>query len=262
MTSVPTVETPAAAIRSAALVQGAGRGIGLALLQRLLADESYSKLVATCRDPQRSDALQRIVRAHPDRVFALSMDVTDESSVSGAADQLTATVDKLSLLINCAGVLHDGPMQPERRLADVDPCYMQRAYAVNALGPLLVAKHFARFLESNARSVVANLSARVGSIGDNRRGGWYGYRASKAALNMLTRNLAIELRRTRPDVICIALHPGTVDTALSRPFQTAVPAAQLFSTDHCAARLLGVIANLESEDNGRFIAWDGSDIPW
>lgn len=190
------------------------------------------------------------------------MDVSDELSIARAADQLVGKVGTLSLLINCAGVLHEGSMQPERRLAEIDPAQMQHAFAVNALGPLLVTKHFAQFLDRNARSVVASLSARVGSIGDNRLGGWYAYRGSKAALNMFTRNLAIELRRTCAGVICIALHPGTVDTALSQPFQARVPEAQLFSTERCASQLLAVIERLESADNGRFIAWDGSAIPW
>ena len=124
------------------------------------------------------------------------------------------------MIINCAGLLHDGDsLQPEKRLADVTAASLERSFAVNAIGPLLIAKHFQGMLHPQRLAVFATLSARVGSIGDNRTGGWYSYRASKAAQNMITKNLSIELHRRARGVICVALHPGTVDTGLSRPFQ-------------------------------------------
>ncbi len=153
-------------------------------------------------------------------------------------------------------------MQPERRLADVDAEAFLRSMRVNALGPLLMAKHFEPLLRSAQRAVFASISARVGSIGDNRLGGWYAYRASKAAQNMVTRNLSIELRRRTRGIICVALHPGTVDTALSEPFQTRVPPDRLFTPDYAAEKLLAVIESLDADSNGRFFAWDGSEIPW
>ena len=153
-------------------------------------------------------------------------------------------------------------MQPEKRLADVSPVSLQRSFAVNAVGPLLVAKHFQGLLDREARAVFASLSARVGSIGDNRLGGWYAYRSAKAAQNMVTRNLSIELRRRARGVICVALHPGTVDTGLSRPFQSNVPEERLFSPERAAQQLLAVIDGLRPEDNGGFVAWDGQPIPW
>jgi NAD(P)-dependent dehydrogenase (short-subunit alcohol dehydrogenase family) len=135
-----------------------------------------------------------------------------------------------------------------------------RLFAVNAIGPALVAKHFVPLLPNEDRCVFAALSARVGSITDNRLGGWYGYRASKAALNMLIKTLAIELARTRPEAICVALHPGTVDTGLSKPFQKGVASDRLFSTDSTAAQLLEVIERLEPDQSGRCFAWDGAEI--
>ena len=153
-------------------------------------------------------------------------------------------------------------MRPERRLADVTPEHLQRAFAVNAIGPLLVAKHVQALLPRRDRAVFASLSARVGSIGDNRLGGWYAYRASKAAQNMITLNLSIELRRRARGIICVGLHPGTVDTELSRPFQHNVPADRLFTPQRAARQLLDVIHGLEPADNGGFFAWDAQPIPW
>jgi NAD(P)-dependent dehydrogenase (short-subunit alcohol dehydrogenase family) len=137
-----------------------------------------------------------------------------------------------------------------------------RSFAVNALGPLLLAKHLHPLLAHAQPAVLVNLSARVGSIGDNRLGGWYAYRGAKAAQNQFTRTLSIELARRAPNLVCVALHPGTVDTGLSKPFQGSVDAAKLFSPRYSAQRLLAVIDGLRREHSGRFFAWDGSEIPW
>ena len=137
---------------------------------------------------------------------------------------------------------------------------MQRSFAVNAIGPALVAKHVLGRFPRDERAVFAAISARVGSISDNRLGGWYGYRAAKAALNQLIRSLAIELARTRPEAVCVGLHPGTVDTRLSEPFQGNVPDRQLFTPQASTARMLEVIDNLKSADTGQLFAYDGSVI--
>ena len=153
-------------------------------------------------------------------------------------------------------------MQPEKRLADVRPASLARAFAVNAIGPLLVAKHFERLLAHRERAVYASVSARVGSIGDNRLGGWYAYRGAKAAQNMFTRTLAIEWSRSRRNVTCVALHPGKPDSDLSRPFQANVPPEKLFAPGRTVRQLLEVIDRLAPADTGSFLAWDGSRIPW
>jgi NAD(P)-dependent dehydrogenase (short-subunit alcohol dehydrogenase family) len=144
----------------------------------------------------------------------------------------------------------------------LDPAALGQMIAVNAIGPALVAKHLLPLTPRGRPSVFAALSARVGSIGDNRLGGWHGYRASKAALNMLIRTLAIEHRRTRPVGVCVALHPGTVDTALSAPFQSGVRPEKLFSPTRSATALLQVMDRLGPEDSGGFFAWDGAIISW
>jgi NAD(P)-dependent dehydrogenase (short-subunit alcohol dehydrogenase family) len=247
----------------AALVQGASRGIGLEFVRELLGDPSVDAVYATCRSPNDSEGLVSLSQTEPDRLRLVSMDLADEGSVAAAASELSQTGEDLHLLINCAGLLHDPDgMRPERRLSDVRPEQMIRSYQVNTIGPVLVAKHFQKLFAPRGRSVFASLSARVGSIGDNQLGGWYAYRAAKAAQNMITRNLSIELRRSAKDIICVALHPGTVDTDLSRPFQRNVPRDRLFTPERAARQLLAVIDSLTPASNGNFYAWNGTEIPW
>jgi NAD(P)-dependent dehydrogenase (short-subunit alcohol dehydrogenase family) len=138
---------------------------------------------------------------------------------------------------------------------------MERSYRINAIGPALVARHFLPLLAADRKSAFAALSARVGSIGDNGLGGWHAYRASKAALNMLLKTLAIELARRNPGALCVGLHPGTVDTGLSRPFQRGVPEGKLFTPRQSARLLLNVLDGLSTEHTGQVFAWDGQRIP-
>jgi NAD(P)-dependent dehydrogenase (short-subunit alcohol dehydrogenase family) len=157
------------------------------------------------------------------------------------------------------GVLHDG-FQPERSLRQLDADHMLRDYRINAVGPALAAKHLLPLMPRDRRAVFAALSARVGSIGDNRLGGWHAYRASKAALNMILRNLAIEMGRSHPQAVIAGLHPGTVDTGLSAPFQKGVAEGRLFTADHSAERLLAVLSGLTAADSGGVFAWDGARV--
>lgn len=244
------------------LVIGASRGIGLAFVHALLADPAQARVVAAARDPAASEGLAALRAGHGERLQLLALDVCDEASLERAAAALRAERPTLDLLVNTAGLLHGEGLAPERRLADVKPASLLHSYAVNAVGPLLVAKHFHGLLAHGGRAVLANLSARVGSIGDNRLGGWYAYRAAKAAQNQLTRTLAVELARRAPNLICVALHPGTVETDLSAPFRGNVAPGKLFTPDQSAAYLLAVIAGLTRDSSGRFYAWDGAEIPW
>ncbi len=241
-----------------ALINGASRGIGLALVQHLSRGTTVERVYATARAATTTPELLQLARVQP-----LDMDVTDEQSIASAARQVAGDGKTIDLLINTAGLLHDADgLEPERRLADVDPDNLVRSYRVNALGPLLVAKHFAACLPRDRHCAFANLSARVGSIGDNRLGGWYAYRAAKAAQNQITRTLSIELRRRCRGIVCVALHPGTVATALSAPFTRDRSDGQLFSAESAAQRLLAVIDGLDETCNGLFYAYDGSAIPW
>ena len=230
-----------------AVVIGASGGIGRALVEELRA--SNLDVVALSR------------RAQPDlEVRQLPIDIEDEQSIAAAADALREGLSITRVFV-ATGLLHADGLAPEKSNSALHPANMLHLYAVNAVGPALVAKHFLPLLPRRGRSVFAALSARVGSIGDNRLGGWHGYRASKAALNQLIRTRAIELGRSRPEAIMVGLHPGTVDTDLSRPFQGRVPSEKLFTARYAASRLTGVVDALRPEDTGGVFAWDGQRIP-
>ena len=212
------------------------------------------------------DAVARLSRSKPaaasSRAPWTRIDLEDEASVERAARALADDLGALHLVIVAAGVLHDDDgLRPEKTWRHLAPEPMARAFRINATGPALVAKHFLPLLARGRKSVFAALSARVGSIGDNRLGGWHAYRASKAALNMILRTLAIELARRNPAAICVGLHPGTVDTKLSEPFQANVPDEQLFTPDRSARCLLRVIEGLDTADSGQVFAWDGQPVP-
>lgn len=231
-----------------AAVIGAGGGIGAALVRRLAEDERFEVVYALSRHPGTlSDAA----------VVSLPVDVGDETSIAAAAQAIGGSLD---LVIIATGLLHEGGRGPERALQDLDAGWLARNFAINTIGPTLALRFFVPLLPRAGRSVIAALSARVGSMADNRTGGWYGYRASKAALNMVVRCAAIEIGRTRPEAVCAALHPGTVATALSRPFQARVPPERLFEPAFAAERLLAVLDGLTPAQSGRCYAWDGTEI--
>jgi len=222
-----------------AVVVGASGGIGAALVAAL-AEEG----VAVRGFARSFEGADRI-------------DLLDEDSIAAAAASLSAPPD---LVFVATGLLHDGDRGPEKSMAALDPAWLARQYAVNAIGPALVAKHFLPRMPKTGRCVFAALSARVGSISDNRLGGWYGYRAAKAALNQLIRTIAVEERRRNDRSIVVGLHPGTVATALSKPFQAGVRADQLFMPDRAAVQLLDVIDGLKAPDSGKLFGWDGAEI--
>ena len=188
------------------------------------------------------------------RLSRPELDLTDEMSIARAA----ANAGSPELVVVATGLLHEGEHGPEKALRDLDPVWLARQYAVNAIGPALVAKHFLPIMPRNGRSVLAMMSARVGSISDNRLGGWYGYRASKAALNQLVRTLAIEDKRRNERGIVVALHPGTVDTRLSKPFQQT--GRDLFAPDRAAVQLLDMLEGLKPQNSGKLFSWDGTEI--
>ena len=247
-----------------ALIQGASRGIGLALVEALLERAGVERVWATARHPEQSVGLMALQLEYGERLKLLAIDVTREETIEAAAAEVKHHTDVLHLVINAAGVLHDeaSGMKPERALRDLNPEHLARSFAVNATGPILMAKHFHGFLKHQERAVWANLSARVGSIGDNELGGWYGYRASKAAQNQLTRTLAIELKRRAPNAICVALHPGTVATDLSAPFRANVPPDKLFTTARAAHQLLEVLDRRSVSETGTFWDWAGEPVAW
>ena len=230
-----------------ALVVGAG-GIGQALAALLAQQAPQLTLHVATRRP-----------AGP---AELGLDLCDD----GQLEQLGALAQQhwqpLRLVINTAGLLHSPELQPEKRLSAIDRAQLERSFAVNAFGPVLLAKAVAAALPRDQPSHFASLSARVGSIGDNQLGGWYSYRAAKAAQNQLLRTLAIEWRRRLPQCCVSLLHPGTTATPLSAPFRSGVAATALFSAEQAANYLLAVLAARTPADSGSFWAWDGQPIPW
>jgi NAD(P)-dependent dehydrogenase (short-subunit alcohol dehydrogenase family) len=187
------------------------------------------------------------------------MDIGDEDSIAAAAGAMSGC--ELDLVIIATGVLHRATaVRPEKSLRDIDPVAMTEVFRVNTIGPALLAKHLLPRFRRNGKTVFAALSARVGSIGDNRLGGWVSYRSSKSALNMVLKTLSIEHARRFPDAVVAALHPGTVDTALSAPFQRRVPERGLFTPARSVGHMLSVIDKLTVEDTGGFFAWDGTRI--
>lgn len=252
------------------MVQGASRGIGLEFVRQLLRRSDGGRVVATCRAPGSAAELQKLREEHaPGRLTVLPLDVTDESTIEAAAASITETHGSLDLLINSAGILSiPNLIQPETTLSKVQKSSLMLAYEVNAVGPILVIKHMWPLLKIGGRSetgrgfaLVANMSARVSSIGDNALGGWHAYRASKTALNQLTKTVSVEFGR-KDNIACVLLHPGTVDTDLSRPFQRNVPEGKLFTREFSVQKLLSVIDSIKKGDSGKFFAWDGQEIPW
>ncbi len=243
-----------------AFVQGASRGLGLEITRQLLARDPTLRVFASCRAPADAASLSGLQAAHPGRLDLVQLDVTDESSIERAAARFSETSSRAHLVLNVAGVLHGPGFGPEKKLGHVEPDALRTVFEINAFGPLLVAKHFHRFLRHGERSVFASLSARVGSISDNRLGGWYAYRASKAAQNMFTKTLAIELGRIAPNAIAVGLHPGTVDTDLSKPFQRNVPDETLLTPTESASSLLRVLDGLTPEQSGRVFDFRGEEV--
>lgn len=235
--------------RITACVFGATGGIGDALVKALSEREDIGIVHAGGRVPP-----VRLEKVEP-----FTFDFGDEDSIAAAVSHMAINPPDLVIVATGALMFPDGAM-PEKSVRAIDATRMAELFAVNTIGPALIAKHVLAQLPRDRRSVFAMLSARVGSIADNRLGGWHSYRASKAALNMLMRNFAIEAKRTHPLAIFAALHPGTVDTPLSVPFQRQLRAGQLTDADNAAAHLLAVLDALTPEDSGGFFAWDGTPI--
>lgn len=187
------------------------------------------------------------------------VDYSDESSIAEAAE-IASKEQPIDLVIVATGILHEGEMMPEKSLRDLSHEKFQRLFEANTITPALVAKHFLPKLQKDNRAVFAALSAKVGSVSDNYLGGWYAYRASKAALNMIIKNSAIEMGRRYKKAIIVGLHPGTVDSELSKPFQKKVPDGKLFTPEYSASQLISVINGLSEEDTGKCFAWDGEEI--
>lgn len=192
-------------------------------------------------------------------IICHTIDYQSEDSIKQAAF-MASNSGPLDLVIVATGLLHQGALLPEKSLGQLSADKFRHVFEVNTILPALVMKHFLLHMNRDSRSVFAALSARIGSISDNRAGGWYAYRSSKAALNMILKNAAIEIARRNKQLIVVGLHPGTVDSPLSKPFQNNVPPEKLFTADVSATHLLNVLASLTPDQSGTCLAWDGTEI--
>ena len=232
------------------IVVGSSGGIGAALVEQLVQNPQVARV----------QSLSRAGRSHPSRKVAnLTFDFTDEDSLIAAAQALQE-VGPFDLILIATGLLQGEGILPEKNLRALSHDSLAKSYEINVIGPAMTAKYFVPLLRRDNKAVFAALSARVGSISDNRLGGWYAYRASKAALNMILKTLSLEVGRRFKNQIIIGLHPGTVDTALSKPFQGNVPEGKLFTPAYSAKKLLGVVDDLSAKDSGSLFDWAGKKI--
>ncbi|SEI83959.1 NAD(P)-dependent dehydrogenase, short-chain alcohol dehydrogenase family [Allopseudospirillum japonicum] len=262
------------------VIAGANGGLGYAFLHLLLGVTAAQRGIQNLPLPAETDTsllpllppIRRIYALHrhpaPDlhtdaqtdpRIIPLQIDLSDDQALKQLHHHIEGPVHGI---INATGLLHNTDFTPEKRLQEVQRETLEANFTANAINHILLIEALLPKLNRHGALLLASLSARVGSIEDNQLGGWYAYRASKAALNQLVRTTAIELKRLNPASICVALHPGTTDTSLSKPFQTRLAKDKLFSPEFAAGALLKVIAHLSPHESGRFFAWDGKQIPW
>lgn len=244
------------------VIIGGSGGIGLALAQAQLQDGSLNRLIVTHRPGRISSSLEELAFRHPARLKTLELDTNDPAGLDYFSRYLADLERGVDTCIHAAGLLHDENVFPEKSLDQCEPASLMRLFEVNSIGPLMVARALLAAQPRQQPFKFAALSAMVGSIGDNRLGGWYGYRASKAALNQFIKTMANECRTRFPRAVIMAIHPGTTDTPLSSPFQRNVPQERLYTPAQTAQRILSVIESADRKSSGRFFNWDGSEIPW
>ncbi|OUU80723.1 MAG: hypothetical protein CBC38_00740 [Gammaproteobacteria bacterium TMED78] len=231
---------------------GASGGIGGAFLKAFNDESKVKKIYAFSRNN---------IDITSNKILTYRIDIEDEDSVIKASE-LISTKKSIDIIIVATGILHNLNISPEKNISQTKSDSIKKVFSINAVGPLLIAKYFIPLLNPKRKSIFAVLSARVGSIKDNRLGGWTSYRTSKAALNMLLKNISIEVKRKIPKCIISILHPGTVNSELSKPYQKNVPEGSLFEADYAARKLIKVIDNLNEDDSGLFYAWDGKLIDY
>ena len=226
---------------NAAIVFGSGGGIGKAIKQELLSENVYKNVICYSKS---NDIL---------------LDITDENAILKAAYALKKKNIKISLIINAVGYLHDKTFLPEKKISEISNEYLLNCFKLNSIGHALIIKYFTPLFNQETKSFLVCLSARVGSITDNYLGGWFGYRASKAALNQIVKSASIEINRNLPKLIQASIHPGTVYTKLSKPF---IKESKCFSTNESAKKILKTIFKLEKEDSGKLLDYHGKAIPF
>lgn len=237
----------------AMVILGAGGGLGKALTNALTAEYPEETIVTVSR---------QALEAPGERIQRIQVKDYSEEALNTVVDDFQSHGLKLTGLISTIGMLHDDDTFPEKKLGDLSETNLRKLFDVNAIQPILALKSFRSVLDRKHTTFWVQLSAKVGSIEDNYLGGWYAYRASKAALNMLLKTASIELKRTHKRLVVAAIHPGTTDTALSKPFQSRIPDEKLYTPELSAKRILKVINEIQPEDTGKLWHWDGTELPY
>ena len=228
---------------------GSSGAIGNAFVEHYIKDSSVEKIYSFSRSATSYSSK---------KVSSFDIDIESQESIEKASSYLEGCY--LDIVIIASGVLHTESFGPEKSIKDLNYKTLSKVYSVNTIGPALIGKYFLPLLNKKTKSVMAFLSARVGSISDNKTGGWYGYRASKTALNQIIKSFSIELRRTNPNAIIFGLQPGTVDSQLSKPFKRNVKEGSLFTPEYSVSYLKDIIKAASPSDSGKLISWDGKEI--
>jgi len=246
---------------STAVVVGAGHGIGASLAGKILESYSHSQVFATFNSPSKNAPLMELKEKYGERLRVVKVDPTSETDLKDLSALVAKEADKVELLINSVGLLHDEEVGPERSLRDVSANSLKKYFEVNSVPHLLIAKEFHVLFKHSTPSCLVAVSAKVGSITDNSLGGWYGYRASKAAMNMFVKGVSLEYSRRGCKSVVLSIHPGTTKTDLAKPF-TKKTHYKLHTPDETALNILDVINGKSLEQTGRFYSWDGEELPW
>ncbi|HAD49028.1 MAG TPA: short-chain dehydrogenase [Idiomarina sp.] len=237
----------------AMVVFGAAGGLGRAITERLVHEFPEQQIIAISRQSAKS----RVTG-----VQYIALGEYGEQSLSQWASNFKQAGAQLDGVVSTIGMLHDEETFPEKQLADITADNLEKLFAVNAVAPMLILKHCQPLFDKKNKAFFVQLSAKVGSIEDNYLGGWYAYRASKAALNMQLKTASIELKRSHKKLVVAAIHPGTTDTRLSKPFQKRVPEGKLYSASLSAERIVNVIKGLTPDKSGGLFHWDGVKLPY
>ncbi|KAK7470905.1 hypothetical protein VKT23_002321 [Stygiomarasmius scandens] len=253
-----------------ALVVPSTRGLSLALARHLLSNTQlpvYASHRSESPEKVKAEILSPLPDVDSNRLHMLHLDLTSESTIENAAKALSESTARLPEPYIHTAFLTGGILHPEKQPEDLNLANILSTFQINVISHLLMIKHFSRFLPSSRPELPepakwVHVSARVGSISDNRLGGWYSYRASKAALNQVVKTFDIQLQMKKRNAICVGLHPGTVKTDLSKEFWRGVPKGKLFGPEDAAAKLVDVVNNLKVEQRGRIWDWAGKEIPW
>ncbi|MCI5072365.1 SDR family NAD(P)-dependent oxidoreductase [bacterium] len=245
------------------LVLGANRGIGLGIVKNLIKDKANFRIYASYRSEERSKELLTLAQQHSKQLKCIVFDAIQESDYRQLYENVASNSERIDLCINCIGILDDGTTFPERKIEDLSQASLMQAYLHNTVPTLLLAKHLKSLLFKSEQPKLIAVSAKVGSISDNRLGGWYSYRLSKTALNMAIKNISIEFKRRHQDSIVVAIHPGTTETDLSKPFiKNAAKKYIIHQPQQTGDHILKIIEGLSPNETGSFFSWDGSLIPW